>query len=119
MDPQEEWYHVHLQGSLLQGEIEEDHNMKELAVVCLKSQPVQTLHEIVSHQRQMELQNKELKQSSDREDRDENENLQIEHVVFNEAGVSPAPVVTHKGKNKREVLSTRSNPRRGVRNGIK
>ncbi|KAG5577842.1 hypothetical protein H5410_057976 [Solanum commersonii] len=46
---------VNSAGALIQREINEDHNMKELAVVCPKSQPVQTLHEIVSHQEAMEV----------------------------------------------------------------
>ncbi|KAH0702372.1 hypothetical protein KY285_016650 [Solanum tuberosum] len=119
MDPQEAWYPVQLQGSILQGGSEEDHNLKELAVVCPKSQPVQTLHEIVSHQGVMDVQGKGLKQSSDVEDTDEKENLQVENMVFNEACVSSATVITHKGKNKWEVLPTRSNPRKGARNGVK
>ncbi|KAK4706280.1 hypothetical protein R3W88_034164 [Solanum pinnatisectum] len=70
------------------GRDEEDHNMKEMAVVCPKSQPVQTLYEI------------------------------IEHVVFNEAGVSPVPVVTDKGKNKGDMHPTRSNQIQGDRLGM-
>ncbi|KAK6784159.1 hypothetical protein RDI58_017613 [Solanum bulbocastanum] len=73
-------------GALVQGEIEEDHNLKKLAVVCPKSQPVQTLHEILSHQGAMKVQDKGCKQNSDVEDRDEKENLQVENMVFNEAG---------------------------------
>ncbi|KAH0714753.1 hypothetical protein KY284_007658 [Solanum tuberosum] len=87
LDPNEAWYPVQLQSSLIHGGIEEVHNMKELAV------------------------------SSDVEDKEENENLQVENLVFNEAGVSPETVITHKGKNKWEVLPTRSNPKRGARNG--
>ncbi|KAH0688994.1 hypothetical protein KY289_016352 [Solanum tuberosum] len=119
LDPNEAWYPVQLQGSLIQGGIEEVHNMTELAVVCPKSPPVQTLHEIVSHQGAMKVHDKGLTQSSDVEDKEEKENLQVENLVFNEAGVSPETVITHKGKNKGEVLPTRSNPKIGARNGFK
>ncbi|KAK4713781.1 hypothetical protein R3W88_019688 [Solanum pinnatisectum] len=93
MDPKEAWCPIQLQGALVQGKIEEDHNLKKLAVVANKN--------------------------SDVEDRDKKENLQVENMVFNEAGVSPATVITHKGKNKGEVFPKRSNPRRGARNGVK
>ncbi|KAH0696400.1 hypothetical protein KY290_013767 [Solanum tuberosum] len=117
LDPNEAWYHVQLQGSLIQGGIDKVHNMIGLAVVCPKSPPIQTLHEIVSHQGAMKVHDKGLTQSSDVEDKEEKENLQVENLGFNEAGVSPKTIITHKGKNKGEVLPIRSNP--GARHGVK
>ncbi|KAG5627193.1 hypothetical protein H5410_012411 [Solanum commersonii] len=76
--------------------------MTERVVVCPKSPPVQALHEIISHQGAMEVQDNGLTQSNDVEDKEKNENLQVENLVFNEAGVSPETVITHKGKNKGE-----------------
>ncbi|KAG5594871.1 hypothetical protein H5410_036103 [Solanum commersonii] len=100
-------------------DVEEKYNSNELAVICPKSQPVQTLHEIVSHQGVEELLNKGIMVNGDIEDKDDSKILQIQNKVFTEAGISITSATKHKGKDKGEVMPTRSNPRRGTRIGSK
>uniref|UniRef100_M1D821 Uncharacterized protein n=1 Tax=Solanum tuberosum TaxID=4113 RepID=M1D821_SOLTU len=102
-----------------EGDVEEKYNSNEVAVICPKSQPAQTLHEMVSHQGVEELLNKGIMVNGEIEDRDDTEILQIQNRVFIEAGISITSATKHKGKDKGEVMPTRSNPRRGTRIGSK
>ncbi|KAH0706312.1 hypothetical protein KY285_010817 [Solanum tuberosum] len=102
-----------------EGDVEEKYNNNEVAVICPKSQPAQTLHEMVSHQGVEELLNKGIMVNGEIEDRDDTEILQIQNRVFIEAGISITSATKHKGKDKGEVMPTRSNPRRGTRIGSK
>ncbi|KAK6803338.1 hypothetical protein RDI58_001122 [Solanum bulbocastanum] len=50
LEPSKERFPLHLQGSVVLTRKEEEHKIQDVKVVCFKSQPVQTLHEMVSHQ---------------------------------------------------------------------
>ncbi|KAH0706419.1 hypothetical protein KY285_010921 [Solanum tuberosum] len=119
MDPKEEWYPTQIQEPIIMRRVEDENKNQELVVIYLKSQLVQALHEIVSHQGAVELQDRDNKENVVIEDREEKELLQIENRVFKEIGISHSSATTLKGKGKGEVLPTRSNPRRGARNGSK
>ncbi|KAK6777777.1 hypothetical protein RDI58_024495 [Solanum bulbocastanum] len=75
---------------------EKEHKNQDLEVVCFKSQPVQILHEIVSHQGAVEGQ--EMVNSSATENNEEKEVLQIEYKAFQEAGISLSSAITLRGK---------------------
>jgi len=68
--------------------VEDENKNQELVVIYIKSQLVQTLYEMVSHQRAMELQDRGNKENVVIEDREEKELLQIENRVFKEVGIS-------------------------------
>ncbi|KAH0679085.1 hypothetical protein KY284_020170 [Solanum tuberosum] len=117
LEPKEERYPPQLQGSVLLTREKEEHKNQDLEVVCFKSQHVQTLHEMVSHQGTVE--GKEMVNSSATENNEEKEVLQIDYKAFQEAGISLSSAITLRGKSKGEVLPIRSNPRRGTKNGSK
>ena len=84
-------------------------------MACVKSQPVQTLHEMMSHLGAAEDQ--EIFNRDANEDIEHKEVLQIEHLSYKDAGISPSLTRTPKGKNKGKVLPKRSNPQKGTRIG--
>ncbi|KAG5577694.1 hypothetical protein H5410_057828 [Solanum commersonii] len=104
-------------GSVVLTRKDEEQKNQDMKVVCFKSQPVQTLHEMVSHQGVVEDQ--EMVNSNAIENSEEKEVLQIDYKAFQEAGISHSSSVTLRGKSKGEVLPTRSNSRRGTMNGCK
>ncbi|KAH0765378.1 hypothetical protein KY285_001249 [Solanum tuberosum] len=117
VEPKEEWYPPQLPGSVLLKWKEEEHKNQELEMICYKSQPVQTLDEMVSHQGVVE--GHEMVNSGATENSKEKEVLQIEDKVPEDAEPSPSSAITLRDKGKGEVIPIRSNPRRGTRNGSK
>ncbi|KAH0658316.1 hypothetical protein KY289_027064 [Solanum tuberosum] len=117
MEPKEDWHPLLLQGQHLKSGGEEDHNF--LTVVCSKSQPVQMLHDMVSHQVSGEQQVAEFIENSAAEDKDEIDSLQLDNIVFKEAGLTPSTSSKLKGEGKDEILPTRPNLKRGTKSGSK